>query len=474
MAVRLQCVAVVGDWGRRSLHAVRNKAPALLRTAPSFFADQFSAEFWYNRTRFEGDTSRPGKKKQIPSLLTELESPSGADGLATTDVDALSAGYRLENILLTQNGQYAYGTDMIVLNQQLNDIEPLAPPNDNNFPIPRSHSIDVGLYVEDVEQITDRLSMTAGGRVDGVFADAADHVKGVPILLSDLKQADLEQAFFLGAAYLTADYQLNNQWDVNLGMGFASRAPTLTEMYAEASFIGSLQRGVTFLLGDPKLKQEKLYQLDAALRYSEGKNRFGVQGHYAWIEDFITYDLLDPPGTSDGFQKGAAFTNTDLAVLSGVELYGQRRLCDYLTLFGTATYTEGTDLTRNTPSRLSPYLDRSARGGSEKEALPGINPLESRLGIVFEDPNPKPTWGIELMARVVDNQSRVARTLEEQPTPGFTTYDVRGYRAINQWLFTAGIENFTNKFYQEHIDYRSGRGVYRPGISAYFGTEVTY
>ncbi|MCC9599372.1 TonB-dependent receptor [Stieleria sp. JC731] len=442
--------------------------------APAFFSDQFSAEFWYNRTRFEGDTSRPGKKQQIPSLLTELESPSGADGAATTDVDALSAGYRLESILETRSGQYAFGTDMIVLNQELNDIETFAPPHDNNYPIPRSHSIDVGLYFEDVERITDRLSMTAGGRVDGVFTDSEDQVKGVPIPLSDIKEAKLEQAFFLGAAYLTADYRLTPQWDINLGMGFASRAPTLTEMYAEASFIGSLQRGVTFLLGDPKLKQEKLYQLDAALRYSEGKNRFGAQTHYAWIEDFITYDLLDPPGTSDGFQKGAAFTNTDLAVLSGVELYGQRQCSDYITLFGTTTYTQGTDLTRREPARQSPFLDRSADPRGDEEPLPGINPLEARIGIVLEEPTPRPSWGIELMARIVDNQPRAARSLEEQPTAGFTTYDVRGYKAINQWLFTAGVENFTDKFYQEHIDYRAGRGVYRPGITAYVGTEVTY
>ncbi|WP_235034259.1 TonB-dependent receptor domain-containing protein [Roseiconus lacunae] len=442
--------------------------------APTFLADEFRAEVWYNRTRFEGDTSRPGKKKQIPSLLVELESTSGSDGFARTDVDALSGGYRFENTVFTQNGQYAFGTDLIILNQELNDIEPFAPPDDNNFPIPRSHSVDIGVYVEDVEQLTDRWSMTTGGRIDGVFADAQDHVPGVPILLSDLKEAELEQAFFLGMVYLTSDYRITPDWHCNLGMGFASRAPTLTELYAESSFIGSLQRGVTFLLGDPKLKQEKLYQLDAGVRYTDGQHRFGVQGHCAWIEDFITYDLLDPPGTSDGFQQGAVFTNTDLAVLSGVELYGQRDVSDYITLFGTLSYIEGTDLTRNSPSRLSPYLDRSAIRGVEEEPLPGINPLESRVGIVLEDPNPQPGWGIELLARIVDNQDRVAKTLEELPTPGFTTYDVRAYWLIDQWLFTSGIENFTDKFYQEHIDYRSGRGVYRPGISFYFGTEVQY
>ena len=38
----------------------------------------------------------------------------------------------------------------------------------------------------------------------------------------------------------------------------------------------------------------------------------------------------------------------------------------------------------------------------------------------------------------------------------------------------AGVENFTDKFYQEHLDYRTGRGVYRPGVNFYTSFERTY
>ena len=443
-------------------------------TDPLFFSDEFRAEVWYNRTRFEGDSTRSGKINQIPTLPVILESPSGTDGFAVTDVDALSGGYRFENLFRTRNGSYRMGTDLIVINQELNDIEPLGPANDNNFPIPRSHSIDVGLYIEDVEQINSCLTMTAGGRLDGVFTDSREFVAGVPTAFSDLKDSELDQAFLLGAAYLTADYQLGNSWSTNLGAGFASRAPTLTEMYTELSFIGSLQRGLTFLLGDPKLRQEKLYQLDAALAYDGKDRRFGLQGYYSWIEDYITYDLLDPPGTSDGFQEGAAFVNTDLAVLSGVECYFQNRISRMLTLFGTSSYTEGRDLTRSDPARLSTNANRSATPGIEEEPLPGIAPWETRVGILLEDPIVNPRWGIEFMARIVDNQDRIARTLDEIETPGFTTYNLRAYGRRGPWLVTTGIENLTDKFYREHIDYRSGRGVFRPGISAYLGAELTY
>jgi hypothetical protein len=36
----------------------------------------------------------------------------------------------------------------------------------------------------------------------------------------------------------------------------------------------------------------------------------------------------------------------------------------------------------------------------------------------------------------------------------------------------AGVENFTDKQYLEHLDLRTG--VFQPGINYYFGSELTY
>ena len=82
---------------------------------------------------------------------------------------------------------------------------------------------------------------------------------------------------------------------------------------------------------------------------------------------------------------------------------------------------------------------------------------------------------IEMNARVVDDQSHVARSLGEQKTPGFTIWNLRTYyRPAPSWMLTAGVENLTNKFYREHLDYRSGRGVFQPGINFHFGSELTW
>ena len=444
-------------------------------TAPAF-ADKYVAEFWYNRTRFEGDSLRPGKNRQIPTLRFDFFSPSGVDGFGITDGDALSAGYRLEATYFCTDccgfdRELSIGTDVIYLNQELNDIEPLLPPNDNNYPIPRSDSIDVGIYAENRRTINERLSITSGARVDGVFTDARDIVEGVPVPISFLKDSELDQQFLLGSAYVTSKYCATPFWTCDMGVGVAMRPPTLTELYTESSFIGSLQRGKTFLSGDPQLDAEKMIQFDVGAHYDDQSLRLGAFGYGAWIKDFITYDLVAPASTL-GFPQGAAFVNTELATLAGCEAYGQYDVTRMFTMFGSVSYLDGRDRTRTTPARLFGGL--RSNSAIPQEPLPGIPPLESRIGFLLQDPCPQRRWGFEFTARIVDNQDRIATRLEEIETPGFTTLDVRTYCRVNQWLFTAGIENLNDQFYREHIDYNTGLGVFRPGINFYTGAQITY
>lgn len=441
------------------------------------FSDLFSSEIWYNRTRFEGDTRRPGKARQIPTLVDAFQ-PSflGADdGYTVTDGDALSAGYRMQSTYLYGDSQLSIGTDMIYLNQELNEYDFFDPdPNDNNFPIPRSYSMDIGAFIEHITQWNEDVVLTAGARVDGVFTDSRDEVQGVPELLSVLEGTDLDNEYFLGAAYLTANRNLGRGWSTDAGIGFAMRQPTLTELYAEYTFIGSLQRGLTFLDGDPTLKPERLYQCDLGIEYNSDEMQFGLHGHHAWIENYITYDLFDPAGTIDGFQQGASFVNTDLATLAGFETYGQAELLPMLSTFGILSFLDGRDRSRLDPSRHTGEQFRSGNGVVSAEPLPGIAPMEARVGFLIHDPLPEARWGVELAARIVDRQDRVASTLQEVETPGFTVYDIRSYRRFGQMLVTSGFENVTNKFYREHIDYRSGLGVFRPGFGFYIGGELTY
>jgi outer membrane receptor protein involved in Fe transport len=106
-------------------------------------------------------------------------------------------------------------------------------------------------------------------------------------------------------------------------------------------------------------------------------------------------------------------------------------------------------------------------------------PLESRIGIRWHQAGRDPNWGVELSARVVDDQDLVALSLLETPTPGFTTYDLRSFwRPRRNLILVAGVENFTDKNYREHLDYNPANplalGTLQPGINGYLGAEWIY
>lgn len=214
-------------------------------------------------------------------------------------------------------------------------------------------------------------------------------------------------------------------------------------------------------------------QFDAGLRYDYKWIKGSLNAFYAWVNDYITYDLNKfAPGLTQ-----VVYTNTDRATLAGGEAYTQIEATSWLTPFGALSYVQGRDLTHNR-STLSPNLASSRRNGVETEPLPSIPPLEMRYGLRFHESVENgqiPRYSVEIGARSVMTQGLYAASLQELPTGGFTTVDIRAlWQVTNSWLVTAGVENVGDRFYREHLDSRQGDLFYRPGTSFYFGTQVMY
>ncbi|NLF68482.1 MAG: TonB-dependent receptor [Candidatus Anammoximicrobium sp.] len=470
--------------------------------------DLLTVDAWYNRTAFTGDTSRVSKNRQIPTLR-ELFFLAD-DQCLVTDVDGMSAGYRVA-VTWGQDEcpQWTVGTDLIRVGQQLNDVVPDTdvggmPVEGKNFPISRSHSTDVGLFAEQVLPHDSGLSLRTGARLDFVGTDARDRVPGMGVYegfppqvvekgLSELKQADLDQEFYPWMLYATAEQPLNPSWTLTGGASYGMRPPTLTELYAAGSFLGSLQPGLTYVEGDPELDAERMIQLDLGVRGDVGNLRVSATAFYAWVFDYITYDDISlqylPPFGSP-FEPGqtlqqAAYVNTDLATLAGFELLADQDFCSWLTGFAWMSYVQGDDLSRTDPSRLGslqreefgfdPDVPRSSVDGAKHEPLPGIPPLEARVGLRVHEAQSDPRWGVEFEVRMVDRQDRVAASLYEQVTPGFTILNTRAFwRPRPNFALFGGVENLGDRYYREHLDFRTGRGLYRPGINFYLLTEVQY
>lgn len=469
----------------------------------SDFSDRISIDTWYNRTRFQGDNLRPSKRKQFPLYnLTGFR--------AQTDVDSMSTGSRISSTWEhTDDSATTAGVDVRVIRQELNEIG-VAPligvTNPSNSPIPRSSSANPGLFVERVEHPWEWLALTFGSRVDLVDVELnadASQIAALGLSPNQASLADLlgtthfDRNFALTSFFMTAEYEMGEHWAITAAAGSGQRAPNLTEMYAAGPFMFLLQNGLNTVTGDPNLKPERTWQIDVGTQFTNEKASFGLTGFNAWTQNFITFEnvsVVKGPPFGQVQQVNLQFVNTDLATLAGFEAHAQYELRPWLTPFGTMNYVAGTDLTRNgnfatipgkqgVPKTQDPNEVRGANSGitgGSSEPLPQILPLQARMGFRFHEPLELPRWNVELAARVVDRQRRVATSLLEQQTPGFAIWDVRGtWQATPQILLVSGVENFTNKQFQEHLDYRPQPGggnfrVLQPGASFYFGTEVSY
>lgn len=438
--------------------------------------DRFTVDTWYNRTRFEGNAQGAAKRRQLPELNRPL------NFIGFTDVDEMSTGFRAATTWgLPDEPQLTFGVDLRYLGTEINerdaaDAELFFNPF-GNLGIPESHSSNPGLFLEGVLPVDGGLTVTAGTRVDWVSTNIEDKTLDgawtpsnlAQVLTGNAADVDFDRDFQLFSAFITAEQVLTDAWVLRGGAGYAERPPTLTELYAVDPFLAILQQGFTQVRGNPNLDPERLWQIDLGLHADYPRFRGGITGFHAWVKDYITYfarnDTLEAGGVDNGLAVN--FTNTDLATLAGAELYGEYDLLCCLTPFATFSYVEGRDHSRDNRGNIGIF--------GEEEPLPQISPLESRLGLRFHEPVDNPRWGIEFAARVVDNQDRIARSLREQETPGFTTYDLRSYWQVSDSLLVlAGVENFTDKRYQEHLDLRTGNGVFRPGVNFYFGAELEY
>jgi outer membrane receptor protein involved in Fe transport len=468
--------------------------------------DRFVVDGWYNRTSMAGNAQTTDKRIQIP-LLNVI------NFVGFTDIDEASTGYRAAMTWGTGKcPQLTVGTDLRYLDGQLNEYDNvlMTPCNGGaqNFPIPRNHEVTVGVFAQYLAPVNDCWTLKFGARGDYVGADIDSVPPGFDCSSFDavaqqvLGTTEFERNMGLWAAFGTSEYKLNQYWTTNLGIGHSEAPPTQTELYAMQPFLAILQQGLTTVEGNPGLAPEKLNQIDLGLRADYGWFRTGVHGFYAFIEDYITYEVEGPskalgnvnlniPGANAFTVK---FVNTEYATLSGFEYYGEVDVTDWMTPFVTMALVDGRDYTRDSRGAVV----RGANGqplpgigalGSSEEPLPGMPPFQTIVGVRFHEAVQNPHYGLEVDTVMTAHQHQVAESLGEVGSAGWTIVNLRGYYQVTKkLLITGGVDNLFDRLYREHLDLRTGAGipgnvngstvvglgVFQPGISPYIGIEYKW
>lgn len=447
---------------------------------------RFALDTWINHTRFWGDNSRPSKRQVIGELDAFGDVP--APLISQTRGDLTSSGLR-GVFTLGRPGEYQFslGGDVRYLNQHLDEFDYNAVlgvgPIKTNDSVPRSHLTDPGVFADAVLPLTNRLTVKLGTRMDWITTNIDNPtIASPPGPETDFTAqpagffgiTDFKNQFTLWSAFSTLEYKLNDNVLLLGGFGYAERPPTLYELYSLGNLIAVIQNPLNFYIGNPRLSPEMNRQVDLGLKANYPTFRGGVSGFYSWIHNYITYDFDQ---TADPTSRAYSLANTPEATLWGVEAYAEYDVTNWVTPFAVLSYVRGEDQTRDQHKEFF----NVQTGLPATEALYGIPPLDVRVGLRFQDSQRQGRYGMELSTRIVQAQQRAAFSLGELPTPGFTTFDLRTfYRPTQHFLLTAGVVNFTDKKYQEHLDSRTfsltgvETGLFRPGITFYFGSRLEY
>ncbi len=470
--------------------------------------DRVQTDVWYNRTRFEGNAQNPRKRAFFP--VFDLISYEGF-----TDVDSLSTGYRQAFVYggsELDSVKLSVGHDLRFIKQELNEISnslTLGFPQfflpNRNSPIPKSYIVNPGLFAEYEEEVSDNTIVRMGGRVDYAASDITDNPAKLAEVGLDFNPTTYAEVvgtnrfnrdFNLLSGFLSLKQTLSDKETGTLSLGYAERAPTLTELYAAQPFMLLLQNGLNNVTGDPTLKQEKLLQIDLGYEYRAEAMNAGIRGYHAWAYDYITFENTQTtvfPPNADTRQVSLRYVNTDLATLTGAEAFSELFPKAPITPFANLRFVDGIDRTRNgnfattngSQGNASQKDTTQVRGaasgvaGASSEALPNIPPLDTRIGMRFHDTSPNKRWNIELSNRIVNGQKRVASSLLESTTSGFSTWDLRSVfrpAILDRLVIATGVENIFNRQYREHFDFRtpSGLSVFQPGANFYLSSSLTY
>lgn len=435
---------------------------------------------WYNHTNFRGDT-RNKHNVDFP-VLQRIDwaldnQPAGTNN--RVEGETLGSNYSTGARVAARFGEldethFRLGADFRYLGQTIREhmartyIDGSGVPQRQDFDtvMPHAWSADPGMFAEWSSPLSDEWTLSLGARLDYVETQArAADLQPNPFIDPNA----LEQNNWLYAFYVNNRLRLNEYWTLDGGFGHAQRPPTLVERYADRMFISVAQSGLTRLSGDPTLNPERSWQIDLALSTERETWRGRMSGFYAWVLDYITYGDQTVAVPPFGDARLLQFYNTPDATLAGFELAGEWDWADWLTPFATMSYVEGRDRNLRAP-------------------LPSIPPLETRLGLRLHNAGPQRRWEIEGEARIMDNQDRLGTILVqggqslaviEEPTPGFTVWNLRAYWNARENLnLFAGIDNVFDKKYQEHLDLRllgpagfpaPPTRVLSPGITPYVG-----
>ena len=307
----------------------------------------------------------------------------------------------------------------------------------------------LGIYVQDVFDLSERLELTAGGRLNYASADA-QVVDPDP---ADANVIDpLSETFSAAVGSLRATYRIDDNWNFYGGVSEGFRAPNLSDLTRfDISRSGEVE------VPAPGLEPEEYTSLELGMRFSIGELDAYAAAHHTFIDGLIvrfpTGDTIDgmPVVTKD---------NTSDGFVRGIELGGSLLLSERMKIFGALAWLEG-------------ETDNPSTGTDEP--LSRLMPLTGLLGMRWTSRDH--SWWVEGTLTMVKGQDKLSardagdtQRIPPGGTPGFTVYSLRGGKELSEnFDVFVGLENIADKDYRLH-----GSGQNEPGLNVIIGLDCRF
>ncbi len=308
----------------------------------------------------------------------------------------------------------------------------------------------LGVYVQNVIPLCDRVDLTIGGRYTFARAEAGqveDPDTGNRISISD------EWNSLVGSARLGWFVDKEEHWNVYAGVSQGFRAPNLSDLTRLDS-----ARSTEIETPAPGLDPEEYisYEVGVKAKY----DNFAAQACYFYtdISDMI---VRAPTGAVVAGLDEVTKRNAGDGHVHGVELGASWRFRPQWTLFGSFAWIDGEVDTYPTSAAVT-----------KREPISRLMPTTTQLGLRWDHPGKK-IW-VETTCTLTDRADNLstrdlADTQRIPPggTPGYTVLGVKaGWKVCDSLDVWTAVENVTNRDYRIH-----GSGVNEPGTNFKFGAK---
>ncbi|WP_417937760.1 MULTISPECIES: TonB-dependent receptor plug domain-containing protein [Flagellimonas] len=294
-----------------------------------------------------------------------------------------------------------------------------------------------GLSVNNSLEVSEQSVVDFGGSLGVNY----NHSKYVDFNWIFYPGASQEKTRWLPSLYAGYKHKLD-QFDFSIGAGYGHRAPSVSEGYGYYIY-NSFDR--YDYIGNPDLKNEVSYELNASAGFRSEKFSLGANVNYFYIQDYIIGRILSL-GSPMNYQSVGVkgYTSLDYATLFNFSLHSSYAITSDLHWKGTLAYARGMD--------------------NDKGNLPFIRPLSYQTSLHFQNG----ALGIQTTLNGDFEQEHYSPEYGEDLTPAYTilnlsadySFTLNTYKTVLQ----VGAENVLNQYYSTYADWgnipRMGRNFF--------------